>query len=227
MSGIPVSEAPRLRCERVIPTLAVGDVTRAIEWYVDALGFEEAWRWGEPPAHAGITLDGHEIHLSRSAPSPGGSWLYFVVDHVDALHERLVAKGVDVVHAPEDQDWDMRELPIRDLVGNELTFATPCTGGGPELVIEREEVSVRLEKRLLAVLRDLAEHKGFDLTQLLEETLLHTFEPMGSQSVASPHTAAQLTRIAELKAKHGIDYDTHASYRFVEDRDERVRAEGN
>jgi hypothetical protein len=48
----------------------------------------------------------------------------------------------------------------------------------------------------------------------LEETLLHTFEPLGR--VASPHTASDLRYIATLKAKHGIDYDCHASYRFVE-----------
>lgn len=220
-----MSEGLPIRCEQVIPTLAVGDVARALGWYQDVLGFEEAWRWGAPPAHAAITLDGHEIHLSRSEPSPGGSWLYIVVDHVDPLYERLVAKAVDVVHAPKDQEWNMRELPLRDLVGNELTFATPCVGGGPELMIERETVPVRLEKRLLRLLQDLAEHKGFDLTELLEETLLHAFEPMGSQGVASPHTAADLAHIADLKAKHGIDYDTHASYRFVEERDERAGAE--
>jgi hypothetical protein len=49
----------------------------------------------------------------------------------------------------------------------------------------------------------------------LEETLLHTFEPLGD-GVASPHTKSELRFIQELKRKHGVDYDTHASYRFVE-----------
>jgi hypothetical protein len=44
----------------------------------------------------------------------------------------------------------------------------------------------------------------------LEEILLHTNDGVG------PHTAAQLRHIVKLKEKHGIDYDTHASYRFVE-----------
>ena len=34
--------------------------------------------------------------------------------------------------------------------------------------------------------------------------------------VASPHTRRTLMHIQELKKKHGIDYDSHASYRFVE-----------
>lgn len=55
----------------------------------------------------------------------------------------------------------------------------------------------------------LAPERGF------EETLLHTFEPLGD-GVASPHTRGDLRYIQKLKRKHGIDYDSHASYRFVE-----------
>ena len=42
-----------------------------------------------------------------------------------------------------------------------------------------------------------------------------TSEPLGD-GVASPHTRSQLRYIQKLKEKHGIDYDCHASYRFVE-----------
>jgi hypothetical protein len=41
-------------------------------------------------------------------------------------------------------------------------------------------------------------------------------EPLGD-GVASPHTKGDLDHIQKLKAKHGIDYDSHASYRFVEE----------
>ena len=44
----------------------------------------------------------------------------------------------------------------------------------------------------------------------LEEILLHTNDGVG------PHTTAQLKYIEELKKKHGIDYDSHGSYRFAE-----------
>lgn len=53
------------------------------------------------------------------------------------------------------------------------------------------------------------------ISECLEETLLHTFEPL-DDGVASPHTKATLRYIQELKLKHGIDYDVHGSYRFVE-----------
>jgi hypothetical protein len=50
---------------------------------------------------------------------------------------------------------------------------------------------------------------------------LHTNEPLGD-GVASPHTKSQLRYIQELKKKHGIDYDSHGSYRFVERTPERT-----
>jgi hypothetical protein len=37
-----------------------------------------------------------------------------------------------------------------------------------------------------------------------------------TDGVASPHTDRTLDFIQSLKAKHGIDHDCHASYRFVE-----------
>jgi hypothetical protein len=51
---------------------------------------------------------------------------------------------------------------------------------------------------------------------MLEETLLHTFEKVSSGGVASPHTEQTLFYIQKLRRKHRINYDTHASYRFVE-----------
>jgi hypothetical protein len=74
----------------------------------------------------------------------------------------------------------------------------------------RVDVPVRLEKRLAALLHDLAAHKRMSLHSCLEETLLHTLEGVG------PHTPGDLRHIEALKRKHGIDYDSHASYRFVE-----------
>ena len=79
-------------------------------------------------------------------------------------------------------------------------------------VRHRQEIRYELNT---SVLQDLAQHKRMSLTSCLEETLLHTFEPFGD-GVASPHTKGDLRYIQELKRKHGIDYDSHASYRFVE-----------
>ena len=111
--------------------------------------------------------------------------------------------------------WGLRDYSVRDLDGHALTFGHRLPIREPALEIERVDVPVRLERRLAAVLEDVAVRKGMSVSSCLEETLLHTFEPLGD-GVASPHTKAELRYIQELKRKHGLDYDSHASYRFVE-----------
>jgi hypothetical protein len=92
-----------------------------------------------------------------------------------------------------------------------LSFGQHLYKAGEPIRIERIDVPVRLEKRLAALLRDLADAKRMSLGSCLEEILLHTNDGVG------PHTRTQLRHIEALKKKHGIDYDSHASYRFVEE----------
>jgi hypothetical protein len=100
---------------------------------------------------------------------------------------------------------------VKDLNGYRLVFGHHIYSVGPPIRIERVDVPVRLEKRLAGLLQDLAAKKRMTVGSCLEEILLHTNDGVG------PHTASQLKYIAELKKKHGIDYDSHGSYRFVEE----------
>jgi hypothetical protein len=84
-------------------------------------------------------------------------------------------------------------------------------------------VKARIEKRLASLLRDLARHKQMTVGETLEETLLHTFERVSGEGVASPHTGHTLAHIETLKKRHGIDYETHASYRFMEKKGTKPR----
>jgi uncharacterized glyoxalase superfamily protein PhnB len=193
----------------------VSDVTSAIDFYTRKLGFTLGFTWGEPLMMAGVNLDRVQIFLERGVPNPQGSSVYFVVGDADELYEFQRANDVEVVVAPADQLYGLRDYTVRDLYGYGLTFGHPIYNTGPAIEIERVDVPVRLEKRLAAALVDLADHKHMSVSSCLEETLLHTFEPLGD-GVASPHTQADLKYIQELKKKHGIDYDSHASYRFAE-----------
>ena len=99
---------------------------------------------------------------------------------------------------------------MKDLYGYRLIFGHNIYNEGPPIRIERMDVPVRLEKRLAGLLQDLAEYKRMTVGSCLEEILLHTNDGVG------PHTTSQLRYIEELKKKHGIDYDSHGSYRFAE-----------
>ena len=78
------------------------------------------------------------------------------------------------------------------------------------LEIERVQTGVRIERRLLKVLKALAEYKNLTLGDLLEGVVLHAFEGK------SPFTAETLRKIAELKAIYELDLDASASHRLKE-----------
>ena len=211
-----IAETPRVECDQVHPSLSVDDVVAAADFYTEKLGFNLAFTWGEPPTMAGVNLGNVQVFLEQGPPSPKGLAVFFVVGNADELHEFHRANGVEVVQPPGDREYGIRDYTVRDLNGYQLGFGHHLFNAGPPLKIERVDVPVRLEKRLAALLQDLAEYKRMSVSSCLEEILLHTNEPLG-EGVASPHTRGQLTKIQELKKKHGIDYDSHASYRFVEE----------
>ena len=76
--------------------------------------------------------------------------------------------------------------------------------------IERTQTGVRLEKRLLQVLRALAGLHDLTLGDLLEGIVLHAFEGK------APFGAATLRQIAQLKEVYGLDLDASASHRLRE-----------
>ncbi len=78
------------------------------------------------------------------------------------------------------------------------------------LIVERVQTGVRLEKRLLKVLKALAELYDLSLGDLLEGIVLHAFEGK------SPFSDETLRRIADLKRVYGLDLDASASHRLVE-----------
>lgn len=87
------------------------------------------------------------------------------------------------------------------------------------IAINRVQLGVRMEQRMVKVLKGLAEFEGISLGQLLEKIVLHSFEPVAGdegESSASPHSRRQLEVIADLKRIYGMDYDAHSARTFAE-----------
>ena len=209
---MPKPSPPQVECEQFHPGFFVPDVSAAADYYVDTLGFRLLFK---APQIAGLDLGGVSLHLMEGTPSPAGSSIYFVIDNADEFYEFHKANGAKIISPPADQHYELRDYRLKDLHGYELAFGHRIYTMGERIKIERVDVPVRLEKRLAALLHDLADHKHMSVSSTLEEMLLHSFEEFGD-SVASPHTKSTLRYIKELKKKHGIDYDSHSSYRFSE-----------
>jgi catechol 2,3-dioxygenase-like lactoylglutathione lyase family enzyme len=202
---------PLVECEQIHAGLAVSDIPAAVDFYTKKLGFKLAFTWGDPPSFAGVNLGKVQMFLQKGTPDPKGCSVYFLVGDADLLYEFHRANGVEVAQEIGDREYGIRDYVVRDLHGYYLSFGHHLFNTGPSIKIERVDVPVRLEKRLAALLQDLAKHKRMSVTSCLEEMLLHTNEGVG------PHTQTTLRHIQELKKKHGIDYDSHGSYRFVEE----------
>ena len=85
--------------------------------------------------------------------------------------------------------------------------------------VERVQLGVRMEKKMVKVLKGVAEFEGVTLGHLLEKIVMHSFEPVLGQEgemSASPHGKKALAAIADLKRVYGMEYDAHSS-RFWED----------
>ena len=78
------------------------------------------------------------------------------------------------------------------------------------ILVKRVQTGVRLEKRLLKVLKGLAEYHDMTLGDLLEGIVLHSFEGK------PPFSAATLKQIAELKRIYGLDLTASDSHRLKE-----------
>jgi hypothetical protein len=78
------------------------------------------------------------------------------------------------------------------------------------VTIERVQTGVRMEKRVVKVLKAIAEYHDLSLGDLLEGIVLHSFEgkaPFGPES---------LRKISDLKKIYGLDLNASHAHKLVE-----------
>jgi len=123
----------------VIPTYRYRDAHAAIEFLERAFGFE---RVNVFPADGGPVVDHAELRFgdgwimlgsvrdggAELSAAPGTGTAYVVADDVDALHQRAVAAGADIVRELADMDYGSREFAARDPEGNVWSFGTYAPG---------------------------------------------------------------------------------------------------
>ena len=81
---------------------------------------------------------------------------------------------------------------------------------GPSIEIERVQTGVKLEKRILKVLKAVAEYHDMTLGDLLEGIVLHAFE---GKAPFSPQT---LKEIEQFKSLYGMTLKASDSHHLKE-----------
>jgi len=76
--------------------------------------------------------------------------------------------------------------------------------------VERVQTGVRIEKRLLKVLKGLAEYHDMTLGDLIEGIVLHAFEGK------APFSEQNMKKIKDLKSIYELDLTWQDSHKLVE-----------
>ena len=136
-SAEPATARRPARILAASPILLVADVVKAAAYYADALGFHAPRFWGDPPTFCIPQRDRCTVMLNQVGPcadfQPNAQYdgrfdAYFDVDDADALHAEFMGSGADLVCAPEDMPYAMREFQVRDLDGHLLAFGHDLSG---------------------------------------------------------------------------------------------------
>jgi PhnB protein len=117
------------------PIVTYEDCAGAIDWYKQGLGAQEIARNNGPDGkimHAEIQIGNsrimmHDTMMEGKGPlafggSPVGFWVY--VEDCDALFNRAIAAGANMVRPVEDQFWGDRCGTLKDPHGYAWTTAT-------------------------------------------------------------------------------------------------------
>jgi catechol 2,3-dioxygenase-like lactoylglutathione lyase family enzyme len=104
-------------------TFTVSDLEAALRFYLEVLGFEEDFRFGN---YAGIKMGGVKLHLSQAgnpnSKPPGSGSVYVFCDEVDDYYAEIVAKGAVPQNPPKDYEYQMRDFVVADPDGNLVGF---------------------------------------------------------------------------------------------------------
>ena len=118
------------RFNDVVPILDVRNISEALRYYVERLGFQVLFRHADDPDnYAGVTRDAvclhmqwqHQEHFEKG--TAGRIRVRIMVDDPDALLDEYRSRGVlDDKTQVRDTGWGTREFGFRDPDGNGLIF---------------------------------------------------------------------------------------------------------
>lgn len=114
----------------VIPYVFCADAGAVADWCVRVLGFVERQRWCDEDGvvtNVELAVGDSEVWLDGPVPDwrdgTGGlgAWVGVLVDDVAAVHDRLVAAGIDL-DPPRTRDHGVSETTVTDPEGHGWGF---------------------------------------------------------------------------------------------------------
>lgn len=122
--------------ECAIPILNVTNFQASLDYYVQKLGFEKKWDWGDPPDFGCVGRGKVEIFLCQGGQGQPGMWMSIFVDDVDALYEEYGKSGATILDPPTNRPWHTREMLVEDIDGHRFRMSGEATGPADESCTE-------------------------------------------------------------------------------------------
>ena len=107
--------------ESVSPVFHVSDIALALAFYCEGLGFNVAWKWGQPATHASVCRGRVCITLGLDSTKAGTGDAYIEVGGIDNYHAELTTRGVPLGDLA-DRPYGMRDFAVTDPSGNRIVF---------------------------------------------------------------------------------------------------------
>lgn len=117
-----------IKFEKAVPVLPAVDAAESAAFYIEKLGFREAFRDATPPKYIGVIRDELHLHLASAPPELARTigdqtMCRFYVSDVDALYEEYSAHNIIHPNGPiHNTPWNTREFSVIDPTGVCLTF---------------------------------------------------------------------------------------------------------
>jgi uncharacterized glyoxalase superfamily protein PhnB/GNAT superfamily N-acetyltransferase len=111
-----------MRFKHIVPILYSSNVVKSLAFYMEILGFENKWDWGNPPTFGGVRKQGVEIFFCENGQGNPGTWISVMIDQVDEYYESLKAKGAKILEPPANRPWGLREMLVEDPDGHRIRF---------------------------------------------------------------------------------------------------------
>lgn len=111
--------------------LAVRNLQESTQFYIEVLGFRRDFGDGSD-GWSFLSRDNFKVMLGECPDEkPAGElgdhsyFVYLTVEGLDQLHQELSARGAQVISAPENQPWGLREFSIRTPDEHRIRFGEP------------------------------------------------------------------------------------------------------
>lgn len=122
---------PKNEFQCATPILYVKNLAASFDYYVNKLGFEKKWEWGQPPDFGCVGRGKVEIFLCEGGQGQPGTWMSIFMEDVEALYNEYQQSGAIIRQPPKTFAWGVREMNVEDLDGHRFRMSSeaeepPC-----------------------------------------------------------------------------------------------------